>query len=67
MVLCASNDDHTKVELLNIPNDSKIGERITFHGCDGEPAAPNFMVNHFSIYKILHFIIKCFLFQSFLE
>jgi len=37
MVLAASNDDHTKVELVDPPKGSKIGERVTFDGYPGEP------------------------------
>ena len=40
MVLAASNDDHSKVELLTPPAECAIGERITFKGCDGEPVLP---------------------------
>lgn len=32
MVLAASNQDHTVVELVNPPPNSKIGERVTFDG-----------------------------------
>lgn len=39
MVLAASNDDHTKVELVEPPTGSKPGERITFDGYEGEPDA----------------------------
>jgi aminoacyl tRNA synthase complex-interacting multifunctional protein 1 len=34
MVLCASNNDHTKVEFVVPPPDSKIGERAHFQGID---------------------------------
>jgi len=37
MVIAASNADHTKVELVDPPEGSKIGERVTFAGYDGEP------------------------------
>lgn len=30
MVLCASNEDHTVVEILRPEEGAKIGERITF-------------------------------------
>jgi len=36
MVLAASNPEHTKVELLNPPTGSKIGERVTVDGFPGE-------------------------------
>jgi len=32
MVLCASNDDHTAVELMRPHNDSAIGERVALEG-----------------------------------
>lgn len=46
MVLCASNEDHSVVRLVNPPVDAKIGERITipdfdFEGEEGEPYAEN--------------------------
>ncbi|XP_042374807.1 probable methionine--tRNA ligase [Zingiber officinale] len=37
MVLAASNDDHTKVELVDPPSSAKVGERVTFLGYSGEP------------------------------
>eukprot|EP00213_Chloropicon_mariensis_P002257 CAMPEP_0197473444 /NCGR_PEP_ID=MMETSP1309-20131121/4805_1 /TAXON_ID=464262 /ORGANISM="Genus nov. species nov., Strain RCC998" /LENGTH=273 /DNA_ID=CAMNT_0043012557 /DNA_START=13 /DNA_END=831 /DNA_ORIENTATION=+ len=37
MVLCASNDDHTKVDPLRPPEGAAIGEKITFEGFSGEP------------------------------
>ncbi|XP_020266926.1 probable methionine--tRNA ligase [Asparagus officinalis] len=37
MVLAASNDDHTKVELVDPPASAKIGESVTFPGYSGEP------------------------------
>jgi len=37
MVLAASNEEHTKVELLIPPPGSKIGERLSFDGYPGEP------------------------------
>lgn len=38
MVLCASNADHTQVELIKPPEGAKIGERIFFgEGYEGEP------------------------------
>ena len=42
MVLCASNEDHSVVKLVNPPIDAKIGERITVPDFDfeGESAAP---------------------------
>lgn len=35
MVLCASNSDHTQVELVDVPEGAKVGERITFQGVEG--------------------------------
>ena len=32
MVLCASNADHTAVELMRPSNDTPIGERVTLEG-----------------------------------
>eukprot|EP01087_Luapelamoeba_hula_P017691 TRINITY_DN55_c0_g1_i2.p1 TRINITY_DN55_c0_g1~~TRINITY_DN55_c0_g1_i2.p1 ORF type:complete len:471 (-),score=118.73 TRINITY_DN55_c0_g1_i2:79-1335(-) len=37
MVLCGSNDDHTKVELIVPPAAARPGDRVTFPGFDGEP------------------------------
>lgn len=37
MVLAASNEDHTIVELVSPPEDAPIGERVTFPGFDGAP------------------------------
>ncbi|KMZ68773.1 Methionine--tRNA ligase [Zostera marina] len=37
MVLAASNEDHTRVELVEPPVDAPIGERIIFPGFLGEP------------------------------
>lgn len=37
MVLAASNEDHTAVELLKVPDGVRIGERVTFAGFSGEP------------------------------
>ncbi|RLM78656.1 putative methionine--tRNA ligase [Panicum miliaceum] len=39
MVLAASSDDHTKVELVKPPADAAVGERVTFAGYSGEPEA----------------------------
>merc|ERR1712070_1175648 len=41
MVLAASNEDHSVVELLTPPDACAIGERIFFEGHPGEPLAPN--------------------------
>ncbi|KAJ3112513.1 hypothetical protein HDU96_004494 [Phlyctochytrium bullatum] len=37
MVLCASNSDHTKVEFLLPPPQSKPGDRVFFRGHEGTP------------------------------
>ncbi|QDZ18361.1 nucleic acid-binding protein [Chloropicon primus] len=37
MVLCASNDDHTKVDPLRPPAGVPLGEKVTFEGFEGEP------------------------------
>merc|ERR1712137_1090817 len=39
MVLAASNADHTAVEVVRPPAESKIGERIFIEGEEGEPDA----------------------------
>lgn len=40
MVVCASNADHSVVELLKVPDGAKVGERVMFEGFDGEFAGP---------------------------
>jgi aminoacyl tRNA synthase complex-interacting multifunctional protein 1 len=37
MVMCASNADHTAVEIMEPPANAKIGERVTFEGFSGDP------------------------------
>jgi len=37
MVLCASNAEHTKVELLVPPEGSQPGDKVYFEGFEGEP------------------------------
>ncbi|KAK1307561.1 putative methionine--tRNA ligase [Acorus calamus] len=37
MVLAASNNDHTKVELVDPPESAQVGERVTFPGFSGNP------------------------------
>lgn len=37
MVLCASNKENTKVELIEPPESAKVGERVTFPGFEGAP------------------------------
>ena len=38
MVLAASNDEHTAVELLAPPDGAAIGERVVFEGHPGDTA-----------------------------
>lgn len=37
MVLAVSNEDHTKVELVDPPQSAPVGERLTFPGFEGDP------------------------------
>uniref|UniRef100_A0A5B7AHJ9 methionine--tRNA ligase n=1 Tax=Davidia involucrata TaxID=16924 RepID=A0A5B7AHJ9_DAVIN len=37
MVLAASNNEHTKVELVDPPQSAPVGERVAFPGFEGEP------------------------------
>jgi len=37
MVIAASNDDKSKTEILDPPQNAKVGERIMFEGFTGEP------------------------------
>ncbi|KAG0460097.1 hypothetical protein HPP92_023225 [Vanilla planifolia] len=37
MVFAASNNDHTNVELVDLPGSAVVGERVTFPGYSGEP------------------------------
>ncbi|KAI3869664.1 hypothetical protein MKX03_011861 [Papaver bracteatum] len=37
MVLAASNEDHSKVELVDPPSSASVGERVTFPGFEGVP------------------------------
>ncbi|XP_008812681.2 probable methionine--tRNA ligase [Phoenix dactylifera] len=37
MVLAASNEDHSKVELVDPPESAVVGERVSFPGYSGEP------------------------------
>lgn len=39
MVLAASNEDHTQVEILDPPAGAKVGERIIFQGLEGDADA----------------------------
>lgn len=40
MVLAASNEDHSQVELLDPPADAKVGERVTFAGYPTDASLP---------------------------
>lgn len=46
MVLCAVSKDHSVVRLLEVPEGTKVGERVTFPGfpADSVPATPAQMV-----------------------
>ncbi|EKX44521.1 hypothetical protein GUITHDRAFT_109640 [Guillardia theta CCMP2712] len=50
MVLAASNDDHSKVELLEVPEGAQVGERVFIEGLTGEPFQPN-QVNKKNVLK----------------
>ena len=39
MVLCASDEAHTRVELVKPPSGAVVGERVTFAGFVGQPDA----------------------------
>jgi methionine--tRNA ligase beta chain len=41
MVLCASSEDGSKVELIEPPIDAAVGERVFVEGYGGEPATEN--------------------------
>lgn len=43
MVLCASNEDHTKVDPVKPPEGSRPGDRVVAKGFESEPASPNFV------------------------
>jgi len=45
MVLCASNAEHTEVELLEVPEGAAIGERVFIQGLTGEPLQPNQVIH----------------------
>ena len=55
MVLCACNEDHSVIKLLEPPATAPPGTRVTFPGYQGEPAQPNHMVKK----KILEKLGKC--------
>jgi len=41
MVMCAANEDGSKVEFIEPPEGAKVGERVMVEGYDGEPATEN--------------------------
>jgi len=41
MVMCACNQDHTVVKLLDIPESARVGESVVFEGFKSEPATPS--------------------------
>mmetsp|Transcript_5190 Transcript_5190/g.7968 ORF Transcript_5190/g.7968 Transcript_5190/m.7968 type:complete len:377 (-) Transcript_5190:103-1233(-) len=53
MVVCASNVDHSVVKLLEPPENAAVGDRVTFDGFDGEPAAPSAVAKKKILEKIL--------------
>lgn len=62
MVLCASNEDHTDVRLVNPPIDAKIGERVTvpdfdFEGEEAEPYAENKIGKKKIVEKLAPFLV----------
>ena len=42
MVMCAGNEEHTKIELMKAPEDTPIGERVQLEGnpINGAPVDP---------------------------
>ena len=62
MVLCASNEDHTDVRLVNPPIDAKVGERVTipdfdFEGEEAEPYAENKIGKKKIVEKLAPFLV----------
>ena len=53
MVLCASDPEAGKVELLKVPEGAKPGERVVFEGYMGEPATGNQMAKKKVLEKVL--------------
>eukprot|EP00762_Andalucia_godoyi_P000762 ANDGO_03678.mRNA.2 Methionine--tRNA ligase len=51
MVLAASNQEHTVVELVGVPAGAKVGERVSFAGYPREPDVPH--INTKKLDKIL--------------
>jgi len=62
MVLCASNEDHSVVKLVNPPVDAKVGERITVPDFDfeceaGQPQKPNPLQKKKTFEKIAPYLV----------
>jgi len=53
MVLCSSNADHTKVEIVSPPEGTKIGERVEFEGFEGKDPEPENKVAKKKIFEKL--------------
>lgn len=53
MVLCSSNADHTKVEIVSPPEGTKVGERVVFEGFEGKEAEPENKVAKKKIFEKL--------------
>lgn len=43
MVLCACNDDHSVIRIVEPPASAQPGDRVTFAGFSGEPASSSQM------------------------
>jgi hypothetical protein len=53
MVICACNDDHTIVKLLEPPSNANIGDRVIFPGYEGgEPATSSVVAKKKILEKI---------------
>jgi aminoacyl tRNA synthase complex-interacting multifunctional protein 1 len=59
MVVCASNEAHTAVELLQPPEGAVPGERVMFAGHEGEPAVPNQMAKKKILDDVLPVRVVC--------
>lgn len=51
MVLCASNADKSKVEIVDVPEGAQIGERVTFEGIEMTDAASPAQVKKKKIFE----------------
>jgi len=52
MVMCAANEDGSKVEFVVPPEGAEVGERILVEGFDGEPATENQIIKKKMLDKI---------------